>query len=436
MDRSILGPCSPVHKFRPQSTNVENNGNVANTGSSNRRKKKSKSSKKKKHAESSGVYKLTSVADAYDSRYGHVSDVGGVPTSSAVTSPVGGYVKDGKTWSSSVEILQLNPWKDGIHSTMKILDLERSMNTSIHTVHITFDESCVEHTIQDYEVIDLFESIGSDLPDLQHLTIQYIDASNGGNDENNNGNITRHGGNSDRGGPKTVTPPVQALRNVLMESKNLLTLTLLGINFVAVDDYDMKGFLESLRIHTRLKNFQMHSCSFAIPRHLESIKLVLNEKQQPNGGGGGGVGGSSSAAVSAMQHVDLDDNLIVDTIPSTSPLSNASSTNNTFNAGNEYWSGGMKSPYEAKNAMARKPATTVPTMPICGGPGAVSTVDNCDGGVDAQMPNGKTDDYITQIRTPPGKTDTFFIDALDDDDDLTLNSQTFMSWCTDWMCCQ
>ena len=355
----------------------------------------------------------------------------------------GGYVtKDestnsntNKVWSSSLPVLQLIPWKDGIHSTMKVLDIERTINSNnIHTVHITFDEDNIEYDIQDHELIDLFESIGSDLPDLQHLTIQHI-WSGGSNNENNA--IASQGGGSGAAAAPTIgggsnnfsVPPIQALTNILVEGHNLRSMTLLGLNFSAVDDYEMNGFVEALRIHSKLENFQMHTCVFGVRDHLESIKRVLSQKQQL---------GSSTVPPKNMKHVDIHNNIFAD-MPN-SPLSMSSDGDNTLTVGNEHWSGAMISPFNQRQSSKPPPTRMAPTT-ACG---AVDAVDNCGQQQEqqSQQEQGQqqktslTDDYIMQIRTPPERTDknSFFID--DEDDLLTADSQTYLSWCQKWMCCQ
>ena len=389
-------------------------------------------------------------------QFGHVRHHHRGPSSGSVG---GGYVTNNttdtntnKVWSSSLPVLHLNPWKDGIHTTMKILDIERSIMNSkrkIDTVHITFNEDCIEHDIHDHELIDLFESIGSDLPELEHLTIQYIDDGSGGsNNENNSNNdkkrnplsrkaalANNEGGGKGMiiGGNNTVgVPPIQALTNILVESHNLRSITLLGLNFNAVDDYDMNGFVEALRIHPKLENFQMHSCVFGVRDHLESIKLVLSQKPKP-----GSSSSSTTKTVSLLNTMNIHNNMFAE-MPN-SPLSMSSDGNNTLTVGNEHWSGAMISPYDQRPNINDKPPARLATSATCG---AVGAVDNCGQQQEnqdqaQQQKTSLTDEYIMQIRTPPEKTDKNSFFSVDDEDELlTADSQTYLSWCQKWMCCQ
>jgi hypothetical protein len=256
-----------------------------------------------------------------------------------------------------------------MRSTIKVLDQESAASTGldpIHTVYVTFQEASLGRMtappttpkgssnsssnhkeisnsstwIPENQLIDLFESIGSDLPQMEHLIIQFvpIQPELRNNNNNNNNNKTKNRFHMKKSSKKAAPelpmsvaiPPVQAITSVLMESNHLLSICLIGLRLTG-DKFDVNGLLEALRIHPRLEAFLMHGCWFTNEENLETIRRALkvsssssSSSSSPNSGdigsGSFSVGSDSNnngtgipaPPPTRLKHVDLRDNVVID----------------------------------------------------------------------------------------------------------------------------
>lgn len=148
--------------------------------------------------------------------------------------------------------LNLNPWKDGTKFTWSLLEQHPEQ---IKAVRIQFDDKELKQDVAENDLVAMFEGVGSELPNLEHLHVHL--------------QISIISSLSSR-----ACPPIQGLTSLLMEAQRLKSLSLTGLALLG-GDYEMRGLVESLRIHPSLQSFQMTDCTFSNENHLLNLKVAL-----------------------------------------------------------------------------------------------------------------------------------------------------------------
>jgi hypothetical protein len=150
-------------------------------------------------------------------------------------------------------VLDLNPLRDGIKSTWKLLCQNPHQ---IRYVRIRFNAAEAKHDVDEHDLLAMFEYVGSKLRRLQHLQVRLV--------------LTGQAGVLSR-----AIPHVQGLRSLLAEAKQLRSLSLIGLSLLDAD-LEFLGLVEYLRDHPTLRAFEMKDCCFAKKSHLQSIKKALD----------------------------------------------------------------------------------------------------------------------------------------------------------------
>jgi hypothetical protein len=148
--------------------------------------------------------------------------------------------------------LNLNPWKDGTKITWSLLDQNPGR---IKAVRIQFDDNELKQDAAENDLVAMFEGVGSELPNLEHLHVHL--------------QVSIQSPLSSR-----AFPPIQGLTSLLMEANGLKSLSLTGLALLS-GDYEMRGLVESLRIHPSLQSFEMKDCTFLNDNHLQNLKEAL-----------------------------------------------------------------------------------------------------------------------------------------------------------------
>jgi hypothetical protein len=153
---------------------------------------------------------------------------------------------------TTMTTLNLNPWKDGTEFTWSLLEQHPER---IKTVRIQFDEKELKQDVAENDLVAIFEGVGSELPNLEHLHVHL--------------QISIQSPLSSR-----AFPPINGLTSLLMEANRLKSLSLIGLALLG-GDYEMRGLVESLRIHPSLQCFEMKDCSFSNKNHLQNLRGAL-----------------------------------------------------------------------------------------------------------------------------------------------------------------
>mmetsp|Transcript_24816 Transcript_24816/g.69681 ORF Transcript_24816/g.69681 Transcript_24816/m.69681 type:complete len:321 (-) Transcript_24816:191-1153(-) len=179
--------------------------------------------------------------------------------------------------------LNLRPWRDGYRETTKLLAMQsHAQRTTAVSIRFSNAElTSSSNGMSDDDMVSIFDSVGTDLPKLSSVHVQLDLVS-----------VAPHRM------PITAIPPLQALTSLLLEvgTNRLDSIMLMNLQLFA-DDYDMKGFIEAIRIHPKLKSFEMRNCKFSTKKHVADLQEVVYA--HPN-----------------LNHIAMTGNAAVDTISS------------------------------------------------------------------------------------------------------------------------